>query len=320
MKGSTKSKSSEKGVSLDPDDAVVGGGLFGAGSARAKKHRFGFFDYNGKRKAVPALLVEYVRDDEKYTESYTVGNGWKPSADGLRLVAKAGQSGLNDNCKCMLYLKALKEAGMPKGYIGDDISVLDGIDGELIRQPIEAIEDDKGGGKKKPSTVLVFDEVSKAPWGKGSKKSSKPADDDDDEDAADEDEDTDADEDDEEDEDEKPTKAKSKSSAKTSSAKSKKSKSDDDDEDEDEEEEEEEEATDDDDEDEDQVEAGVEALIVALDDGPLKLAKVSDAILLQLKKHPQRKAIAALVATEKFAAKEKGWSYDKKKKVLSLDE
>src|SRR5690348_17060593 len=91
MKEQTKKKGSEKGASLDPDDAVVGGGLFGAGPAKAKKHRFGFFDYNGKRKPVPALLVEFTRDDEKHTESYTVGNGWKPSADGLRIIPKAGQ-------------------------------------------------------------------------------------------------------------------------------------------------------------------------------------------------------------------------------------
>lgn len=274
-----------RGVSLDPDDQVVGGGLFGAGEAVAKEHVFGPWDYNGKRKAVPALLVTFEREGEEHTEAYTVGNGWKISQDGEYLIPRAGQTGLSDSCKAAKYLAALRdECGMPKGTVRDKVSVLDGISGTLDRKPLEKVE-----GSEKAGSILIFTEVDEAPWasngaGAGAKKkkkaeagtkatkSAKAAEDDDDED---------------DDEEAPPTKK-----GRTAKA----APADDDD---------------DTDADEDVTEEAVEALITALDDGPLKLAKVEGAVLAAVpKKNPQREAIAALAASKKFLQEEKGWSFD----------
>lgn len=304
-------KGSSKGVSLDPDDQVVGGGLFGAGEATATEHRFGMFDYQGKRKPVPALLVTFTRGDEEHIESYTVGNGWKPSEDGLSIIPKAGQTGLNDNSKAAKYLAALRDdCGMPKGTVSNDISVLDGIEGTLIRKPLEKVE-----GSDKAGSILVFESIDSAPWedGGGKKKGAKKKAKDEDEDDADEsDDDDDDDSDDDDEEDEKPKKgAKGGKAAKGGKGKSK---SDDDDDDDDSDED-----SDDDDADEDVVEEATEALISALDDGPLKLAKIADAVKAQVKKSKNAKAILALVVSEKFLAKELGWSFDAKKKTVTLD-
>lgn len=296
-------KKSSGGVSLEPDDQVVGGGLFGPGPAVAEEHRWGMFDYNGKRKAVPALLVKFTRDAEEQIESYTCGNGWKPSADGLELIPKAGQTGLNGNCKAALYLAALKdECGMPKGTIGSDISVLDGISGELTRKALEKVE-----GSDKAGSILVFTELDVAPWIKGSgkkKKASKPTDDDDDAETDDEDDEE------EEDEDDAPP-AKKKGAAAKGKKKIVVNEADD--------EEEEDADADEDEDDEDLTEEAGEALLAALEDGPLKATAVEGAVKAQLKGHKQQKAIAAFAANPKFWATEAGWSYDSKKKTLTAD-
>lgn len=284
------------GFSLSPDAQVAGGGLFGAGEAEAAEHIFGMFDYNGKRKPVPALLVTYQRDGESHIESYTVGNGWKVSSDGKTLIPRAGQTGLNDNTKAAKYLAALRdECGMPGDFIGDDITVLDGIVGTLDRKPLEKVE-----GSEKAGSILIFTETETAPWedtpGKklkaavGKVRKAAAADDDDDE-------------------DEKP-----KSKAKAGKGKAAVA---DDDDDDDEDVDADADAGDDD---EDVTEAAVEALIGALEDGNLKLAKVEGAVLAHpsLKKNAQKKAIAALAATPKFLKTEKGWDFDGK--IVSLSE
>lgn len=286
-KESTKEMKEMKGVSLDPDDFVVGGGLFGAGPAVAKEHRFGMFDYNGKRKPVPALLVTFERDGEEHIESYTVGNGWKPSQDGEYIIPRAGQSSLNDGCKAAKYIAALRdECGMPKGTVAQRISILDGISGTLDRKPLEKVE-----GSEKAGSILIFTDLSEAPWvsngasgkKKTSTKAAKPAADDDDED-----------------EDEKPKAKKGKAATAVA---------DDDDDDDD-----------DKDSDEDVTEEAVEALISALDDGALKLAKVEGAVLAAVaKKHPKRAEIAALAASKKFLQREQGWSFDGKTVTLDAD-
>ena len=284
-------KKTGSGFSLSPDAQVAGGGLFGPGEAEAAEHIFGMFDYNGKRKAVPALLVTYQRDSESHIESYTVGNGWKVSGDGKTLIPRAGQTGLNDNTKAAKYLAALRdECGMPGDFIGDDITVLDGIVGTLDRKPLEKVE-----GSEKAGSILIFTETESAPWedtpgkklkaavGKARKGAAAAADDDD--------------------EDEQPK-------AKAKAGKGKPADDDEDDINTD--------AGDDDDE--DVTEAAVEALIGALEDGNLKLAKVEGAVLAHpsLKKNAQKKAIAALAASPKFLKTEKGWEFDGK--IVSLSE
>lgn len=306
-----------KGVSLSPKDKVTGGGLFGAGTATATEHRFGLFDYNGKRKPVTALLVTFERDGEEHIESYTVGNGFKASEDGKYLIPKGGQTGLNDNCKAMLYIGALTdECEMPEDFVSTDISVLDGIVGDLTRKPLEKVE-----GSDKAGSILVFTSTDEAPWsegGKKKKKSKKKDEDEEEEEEEDGDDDSDdADDDDDDEDDEKPAKkgkgAKADKADKGKTKGGKKAKSDDEDEDDDDESE----SDDDDAADEDLTEIATEALLAALEDGPLKTDKIEDAVLAQVKKHKQKKDIAKLAASAKFLKTEAGWSVDGKK--VSLD-
>lgn len=305
-----KSKSEKpRGLSFHPDDATVGEGLFGAGPATAIKHRFGYFKYpsgNMAGKKVTALLVTFKREDEKHTEAMTVGKGFTPSDDGLTIRTKAeGVTGLPANCKCMHYFRSLTEEGeMTKKQFAElpqDISVIDNIKGTLIRKPME-----KGEGMSGNPTVLIWDAIKAAPWQNGASKKAKGTDDDEDDDDA-EDADTDEDEDDD---DDTPAKKKKKPAdedddeAEEPAAKKKKAKAAaaaDDDEDD---------AADTDDEDD--LEVGIEALIEALEDGPIKLAKVETQVGAILKKHARGKQIAKLMATPKTLKTEKGWEFDGK--------
>ena len=256
-----------KGFSLDPDDAEVGQGLFGAGPAIAKSHRFGYFKYpSGPQagKKVCALLVDFTRDDEKHREAMTVGKGFKPSDDGLTVVPQNNQTGLPDKCKCILYLKSLKDNGCPKNTLiasTKDISEIDGIEGTLIRKPME-----KSEGMTGNPSVLLWDEIEVAPWN-GAGKAKKKAE------LAEED-----------DEDEKLAKKGKKAVV-----------ADDDD--------------DSDDSEADEETAG-EALIEALEDGALKLARVEAAVRAILKGHTRAMEIAALACSPKFLKHAPGISFD----------
>lgn len=317
MKTEKQSAQLKAGVSLDPDDAEVGGGLFGAGPAVAQEHVWGKFDYNKTRKPVTALLVTFERDGETYIESYTVGAGWKASPDGKVLIPIAGQSALKDSCKAMLYFKSLKDdCDMPKGFINQGVDALDGIEGELTRKPMDIDRsrdkkkkkgDDDDDGNDRTPTVLVFTELESAPWIEGSgkkKKKTKPV-------VEDDEDETEAEEEEEE-EEERPAKGKKKPAP---PVKGKKKPAADDDDEEAEADEDEAEA---DADDEDLLEEGIEALIAALDDGPIKTAAVEASVLGVLKKHPKRKAIAALMATPKVLKQERGWELSANGKTISL--
>lgn len=320
MKDTGKKKASAGGFSMDPDAQIVGGGLFGAGpGTRAISHRFGVFKYPGTDKKAPALLVEFERDGETHTESYTVGgNNWKPSADGKTIVPRAGQTGFSTSSKAGMYLAALRdECGMPAGFVVDDISVLDDILGTVDRKPTEGVKEKGGTAAGKPGSILIYTEVDEAPWEAGAKKKkkkAKPVDDDDDDD-----EDAEADDESESDDDDDDAEETPAAKKKAAAAKKKKkaaAAADDDDAEADDD------AADhdsDDDDDEDLTEEATEALITALDDGALKLSKVEGAVSAALKKHPQKAAIAALAASPKFLKMEKGWSFDAAKKTVTLD-
>lgn len=306
-----KTKKKGKGVSLAIGDQVAGGGLFGAGEATATEHRFGYFDYNGKAKKAAALLIDYERDGESHRESYTVGNGFKPSEDGTYLIPKGTETGLNNNTKCAQYLRALaEECGMPEDFVTDDISVLDGIVGTLTRKPLEKVE-----GSDKAGSILVFTEVDEAPWAEGGKKKkkAKKKDEDEDEDDAEDEDDSDVDDD----EDDEPKKKKG--AAAKGKAKGKAKKSDDDDDEESDDEEDEDSDDDADDEDEGFADIATEALLAALEEGKLKVGKIEEAVLAQTKKNRDKKKIAALAASEKFLKTEAGWTYNAKAKTVSLD-
>ena len=154
-------------LSFHPDDATVGEGLFGAGPAKALKHIFGYFKYpkgNMAGKKVTALLVTFERDGEKHVEAMTVGKGFKPTDDGRSLVPPEGVAGLPSGCKMMQYMRSVVEEGEATKEVitesATDIGVLNGLEGALIRKPME-----KSEGMTGNPTVLVWDTIAETPWG-----------------------------------------------------------------------------------------------------------------------------------------------------------
>jgi len=276
-----------KGFSLAPSAQVASTGIgMGSGRAKAVRHKWGTLRYTGKAegKKATALFVTFERGGETKVEAFTCGKGFKASSDGLSVVpAEGGTPGLNRSSKAGLYLASLaSHAQMPDDFDLDPITNLDGCDLELIKKPME-----KGDGMTGDPTVLLADDVYAAPWkikGGGKKKKDEDETDDDKDDETDDDKD-----------DEKPAK------------KGKKTDRDDDGDDD-------KAAPEDDDEDLDEV-AG-EALIAALEDGPLKASQIESAVLAQVKKQKNGKAIAARAAEPKFLKTEKGWSRDGKKATL----
>jgi len=167
-------KPQERGVSLRPDDQIVVG-LFSSGPATIKDALFATYDYGGKMKPVPVLLVTYSRDgEEDYEQPYSVGSGgWRPSDDGARLLPKAGQTGLPTTCNASLFFNSLRDTGFPMDRLDDEVGVLAGLDLEVIRVPQpkrEGLEDSKGGREK---TILLVRKILRLPWEKSSRRGAK---------------------------------------------------------------------------------------------------------------------------------------------------
>lgn len=296
------------GVSLNPDDKISVG-IFGPGPAQIVESIFADYNYGGNTKGIPVWLITYERDGEKYEQPYSVGQGWRVSSDGKQLIPKNGQTGLPDSCNAMLFLESLREAGYNTKKLGADPSVLEGLNVVLKReaQPDRGLDGtgakkNGAGDQKKARTILLIESLADeddAPKskGKGSSKSKAAADDDDDEDEAPKKKKKPADDDD--DEDEKP--------ARGGKAKAK-AKDDDDD--------------DADDADGDIVEAAVEGLLEVLEkqDGPVDVDELESLIVAKLKGNPDRKKIAAAAVEPDFLAEEKGWTYNKKKGTVTLEE
>lgn len=318
-------RGSERGggrIGLGSKDAVDSG-LFSSGPAKIVESIFTDYTYKNGTKA-PVWLVTFARKGEdNYEQAYSLGQGWKIKNGDL--VALAGQTGLPRNCNAMRHLvtplekiaEATKDAALQEALDSGDPSFLEGAEVVVKRVPQEKRDIQRKGGKKQESddkerTILEIEEVTEAPWegagggakGGGTRKAKATADRDDEDEKptrgrgrASKDADTDADADDE-DEDEKPAKGKATTKGKGKAAA----------------------ADADDDDDTALLEEGTEALIAALEEeksGSLDEADLEDALAGQLKKHPKADAIIELMLDH--LDDEKGWSYNSKKKVVSLD-
>lgn len=328
-KSTTKKKGSGGGVSLDDEDSIDVG-LFSSGPAVVKESIFvGDYDYGGHAKPTVVWLLTFGRGgDEDYEQPYSVGKGWKVSADGKTLIAKAGQTGLPKSCNAMRHLvKPLKaacvEADIEIDLASGDPSVLDGLE-VVLRRVDQEVRDMKGGKKPKegdlPKTILEIEEVTGTDGDTSAgkkKKKAKPAkeDEDDEEEEASEEEDedestSDDSDDDEDEEDEKPARGKKKPAAKAGKKKPADDEDDEEEEDSDDETEE--------DEDEAPTEDAVEALIDVVAAGPVKLANLEAKLAKALKGNKQAAAIIELATSTAFLKKTKGWTFDGK--VVDADE
>lgn len=295
-----------KGVSLELEDAIEVG-LFDAGPATIKESIFADYDYGGNSKPVPVWLITFERDGEEYEQPYSLGKGWRVVNNGKGLTSRVGLTGLPKSCNAIKYLlTSLREAGMPKGTFGGDPTILEGAEVVVDRVAQEKRKGLNSGKDDKERSILVITEIESAPWEKGGKKkagsgSAKPKG------RRDED-----DEEEEEEEEEKPTKGK---------GRSKPARDDDEDEDQDEKPKgrsgEGKAGKDEDEADLD--EEAVEALIEALDGGPLKVDDIADAVRKAAKGNPQSKAIAARCEEDDFLEQEKGWTFNAKKGTVTLD-
>lgn len=168
----------EAAASLNPEDFVEGGGLIDDVDVNFKKCVFDMFDYNGKVvPGVPSLRIDMVMDDnEEATQYYSMGsaNDWIPSEDGSQLMAVGKASSIRMTTNGGIFLNSLIDAGFPVGKLGDDITVLDGLQAHVIRVPAPKRpglkKQDRSDGKKFEETILIVGEILTLPWEKSKPK------------------------------------------------------------------------------------------------------------------------------------------------------
>ncbi len=170
--------SKQAAASLDPNDFVEGGGLIDDVDVTFKECVFDMFDYNGKVvPGVPSLKIDMVmEDDEEATQYYSMGSGndWIPSEDGSQLMAVGKASSIRMTTNGGIFLKSLIDAGFPVDKLGDDITVLDGLQAHVIRVPAPKRpglkKQDRDDGKKFEETILIVGEIITLPWEKSKPK------------------------------------------------------------------------------------------------------------------------------------------------------
>jgi len=167
-----------KGVSLNPDDAIEGGGLLDNVDVTWEECRFEMFDYNGTAPETPALRItmEVEGQDEKVNQYWSAGSPqeWEPNEDGTMLNAIGSAKGVSKSSKFISLMKSVADAGFPKEKIADNISVLDGLQCHMVRVKAPArpglVKAPRADGRVFEETILVVDSISKMPAGiKGGK-------------------------------------------------------------------------------------------------------------------------------------------------------
>jgi len=164
----------KQGVSLKPSDAKEGGGgLIDNIDAVAKEVKFTLFDYQGKAAPVPAIYAKLVdREDNEFEQYWSMGSAkdWVPSADGKTLVASGTAEALNAGSNGMIMITSLVNAGFPEDKLGDDISVLTGLDAHWSRvaapKRTGIAQTARADGKTYEQTILCVDKINKLPWDK----------------------------------------------------------------------------------------------------------------------------------------------------------
>lgn len=155
-------------VSLNPETFTEGTGLIDDRDVTFESNAFVMFDYNGKRPpGVPAVKSILKMDNEEIEQYWTMGSekDWKPSEDGKQLLAIGSATGIRASSNGGIFLKSLVEAGFPADKLGEDISILDGLQAHVIRVPAP----ERGGLKKEKEkkyedTILVVSEIKVLPW------------------------------------------------------------------------------------------------------------------------------------------------------------
>ena len=156
------------------------------GNFNWKECRFALFEYRKKTgelvATTTAARINFASESgEEYTQHYSVGDPSRvtPSEDGKSLVLVGDGVALNKSSNFFILMKALEDAGLPDDFLGNDISVLDGMVTHNIGVPepkragLETTAAREASGRG-PRILAVPDEIIKMP-GKGGKLAGKKA-------------------------------------------------------------------------------------------------------------------------------------------------
>ena len=161
-------------VNLNPETFLEGGGLIDDVDVTVKEAIFEAFDYNGKADATPALKMTIQAADIELVQYYSMGkmNDWIPSDDGKQLLSVGSATSIRLSSNGGIFLKSLVDSGFPADKLGDDISILDGLQAHMIQVPepsrgmTKSKEQEEKEAKFGPKTILVVSEVQVLPWEK----------------------------------------------------------------------------------------------------------------------------------------------------------
>ena len=171
-------KAKSKAASLNPETFTEGGGLIDDVDVSFKDCLFEMFDYQGKVAVpIPALKATMVTEDgDEMDQFWSMGsaNDWIPSEDGSQIVAVGSATGIRSSSNGGIFLKSLIDAGFPVDKLGDDITVLDGMQAHVIQVPAPkraGIKKAKrADGKEYEDTILIIGEIKTMPWEKSKPK------------------------------------------------------------------------------------------------------------------------------------------------------
>lgn len=104
------------------------------GNFEWKEPRFTLFEYKKKTGEVVATTtacrVTFVgKDGTEYIQHYSVGDPDRvlPSRDGKQVELTGEGGNLNKSSNFFVLMKALEDAGLDPDFVGDDVSVLEGL-------------------------------------------------------------------------------------------------------------------------------------------------------------------------------------------------
>jgi hypothetical protein len=168
----------EEFVSLNPETFTEGGGgLINDVDGEFSGFVFDMRDLKGGSNLNPYLCASFTAEGESYDMYWSCGGSanWEVGAGGKSLKAKGTQKGINKGSNLGIFLASLYNAGFPKDKLGNDISILDGMQAHIIRVP----EPERKGlnrpaaepGREK--TIITVSKINKLPWDKS--KGAKPA-------------------------------------------------------------------------------------------------------------------------------------------------
>jgi len=150
-------------------ETFVEGGLFEPGRYTVDKAEYVTYDYHGKLETVPALHivatgVEGEVSGKEVNQYYKAGDlkDFAPSQDGKELIAVGKKNALHKNCNAATFFTELANAGAPRVFLeklGDDISLLEGLDADFGPKSIEW--DIKK--EKKTSTLFIPTKIYEIP-------------------------------------------------------------------------------------------------------------------------------------------------------------